>query len=417
MKTPPRFSIAVLTRNEARALPRLLQSLGSFTDRGGEVLILDTGSTDDTISIARAGRCRVEIATGRFESTLDAAARDTIDQRFALAGEGPLVEAGQRLFHFGDARQYTGLLAASNFVLQLDASDQLLALDVDALDRYLSSGPIRTFAYDLLTGNVRLRISRFYDRTRYRWDGRVHEILKETGGEGPSPPPAIRCDPAELLIRHHKDEGKERHYLAGLALQALERPREPRWWHYVGRELFYQHRYRSAIAVLEAHAAMEAAWPAERSQSLCFAAECLEALGQRDEARQACRRAVTLDSTRREPLLRLAALHSQQGEFEAAATRAELALAIPRTSAYPELEANYTWVPHSLLYWSLFWLGRKNEAREHWEICRALAPDDAVIREHARLFLSQRATGRIPASSSAPRSAAPIGADRTCGPC
>jgi tetratricopeptide (TPR) repeat protein len=399
----------VLARDEAPALPRLLGGLDEFRGRGGEVLVVDTGSTDDTIDIARALGCRVRALGARFDTVLDAAHAEEIERRFAREAEGPLVTAGQRLFHFGDARQHAGLLASNPFVLQLDACDEVPALDVEALDRWIASGDAGRFEYHQhygtaglrIAGTVGLRIARFYDRTAYRWQGRVHEVLGPIAGADAAP--TICCEPTQLLVRHHKDEGRPRHYLAGLALQVLERSEEPRWWHYLGRELFYHHWYRSAIVVLESHAAMDNAWAAERSQSLCFVGECLEALGRADEATAAYRRAFVLDPTRREPLLRLASTHCRRGEFGPAAEYASRSLAIPRTSAYPELEANYTWAPHSLLYWSLFWLGRRDEARAHWEAYRALAPEEALTREHARLF---------PAPTRAPRDATPTAAGR-----
>lgn len=386
LRSAPDFSIVILARNEARNLPRLLRDLESFVDRGGEVLVADTGSDDATVAVARQHRCRVEAVNQRFDAVLQTAEAAEIERRFARAGEGPLVSAGQRLFHFADARQHAGLLAASDFVLQLDGGDQVPALDVDALDQRIRAGGVGAFTYDQLYGNVALRISRFYDRRRRYWEGRVHESLAATAPADAVPAATISCEPTQLLVRHHKDESKPRHYLAGLALQVLECPPKPRWWHYLGRELFYQHWYRSAIAALEEHVAMENAWPAERSQSLCFLGECLEALDRAGEAKEAYRRAFTLDQTRREPLLRLARLCCQRGEFELAAQCASQSLAIARTSAYPELEANYTWIPHSLLYWSLFWLGRRDEAREHWELCRSLAPEESRSEDHARLF-------------------------------
>jgi tetratricopeptide (TPR) repeat protein len=384
----PRFSIVVLARNEARALPRLLWSLEEFIDRRGEVLVLDTGSTDDTIAIAQKRGCRVELVHDQFDAVLDDAQAAEIERRFARGLAGPLVTPGQRLFHFADARQHAGLLAANRFVLQLDASDEVPALDIDAFDRWIDSAGVGSFEYNQVYGNLGLRIARFYDRTCYHWEGRVHEVLTTSGPADTAAPSRMHCDPTQLLVRHHQDQTKPRNYLAGLALQVLECPQKSRWWHYLGRELFYLRRYQSAIAALEEHAAMERAWPAERSQSLCFAGESLEALGRDGEAKEVYRRAFALDPTRREPLLRLATTCCRRGEFEVAAQCASQALTIPHTNGYPEPQANYTWIPHSLLYWSLFWLGQKDQARAHWEAYRSLAPEDGMTQQHARLFPS-----------------------------
>lgn len=382
----PRFSIVVLTRNEAWALPRLLWNLEDFIERGGEVLVLDTGSTDATVAIAQKRGCRVELAHDQFDAVLDDTQAAEIERRFARGEEGPLVTAGQRLFHFADARQHAGLRVANRFVLQLDASDEVPALDIDAFDRWIDSAGVDSFEYNQRYGNIGLRIARFYDRTRYHWEGRVHELLSTSGRADTAAASRMRCDPTQLLVRHHKDETKERNYLAGLALHVLECPQKSRWWHYLGRELFYLRRYESAIAALEKHASMEDAWPAERSQSLCFMGETLEALGRVGEAKEAYRRAIALDLTRREPLLRLATACCRSGEFEVAAHWASQSLTIPHTNAYPEVEANYTWIPHSLLYWCLFWLGQKDEARAHWEMYLSLVPDDSTTQQHARLF-------------------------------
>ena len=383
LASAPLFSIVVVARNEEWPLPKLLWSLEGFLERGGEVLVVDTGSTDDTIAIAKRRGCRVEVVNEQFDSRLDSAQAARIEDRFARAGEGPLVTAGQRLFHFGEARQYAGLLAANDFVLQLDGSDEVLALDIDAFDGWIGSEGVSAFEYGQRYGNVELRISRFYDRRRYQWEGRVHELLGATVGADAAPASKIRCDPTQLKVRHDPNKGKSRNYLAGLALQVLECPEKPRWWHYLGRELLYDGWYESAIPTLEAHAKMENAWSAERSQSLCFVGDCLEKLGRGGEAMESYRRACTLDPTRREPLLRLATACSRRREFEAAAHWARQSLDIPRTSAYPELGA---WVPHSLLYWSLFWLHRRDEARVHWDAYRAQAPQECMIQEHARLF-------------------------------
>ena len=49
-------SVVILAKNEARSIGRTLQSLNRFTD---DIVIVDNGSTDETISIARSFGCRV----------------------------------------------------------------------------------------------------------------------------------------------------------------------------------------------------------------------------------------------------------------------------------------------------------------------------------------------------------------------
>jgi tetratricopeptide (TPR) repeat protein len=381
----PPLSIVIVARNEAASLPRLLRSLGPFLEGGGDVLVVDTGSTDDTTAVSAAGGCRVESIGGRFDSVLDEARACDIDDRFARNGEAPLVRAGSRMFHFGAARQYAGWRARHDMVLQLDASDEVIALDGRALRAHLAQDGVVLFQYELRLNDVALRVARFYDRRVFEWRGRSHEglygIQDRAGRSG-----SIQCGEQELLVRHHADGLKTRNYLPGLALDAMAHPDEPRWQHYLGRELYYQRRHASAIAVLEAHAALETAWRVERAQSLCFAGECYERLGRPPDAIDCYERAVLMDDSRREAHLRLAGLYCRLGDFARAALYAEQSLRIPRAIHYPEPQSHYTIAPHALLYWSLLWLGRRAEARLHWEECRRLAPDDAGVQEHGRWF-------------------------------
>ena len=57
MNSPPRprLSVIVITRNEAQRLPRCLASV----DWADEIIVVDSGSEDDTVALARAGGARV----------------------------------------------------------------------------------------------------------------------------------------------------------------------------------------------------------------------------------------------------------------------------------------------------------------------------------------------------------------------
>jgi len=51
MRTNPKLAAALIVRNEARCIRRCLESVAPWVDR---MVVLDTGSTDDTIAIARS---------------------------------------------------------------------------------------------------------------------------------------------------------------------------------------------------------------------------------------------------------------------------------------------------------------------------------------------------------------------------
>jgi tetratricopeptide (TPR) repeat protein len=387
------FSVAIIARNEAHALPRLFRTLKDFRRRGGEVVLVDTGSTDRTAQKARAARCRVEEVGPQFDATLEETQVQAITAQFAKNGEGPLVRVGQRLFHFAQAREYATALARTDFVLHLDASDEVLALDLDSLHEHIRTGHVARFEYwreatsaNAPAGAVTYHSSWFYNRWLYHWEGHAHEAIYPNAPSATSSLRTINCTKQQVLIRHTKDPTKPRHYLGSLALNLIADPGNPRWRHYLGRELYYYGWYRSALPVLEEHAALPDAWTAERSESLCLAGACYEALRQPTEAATCYSRACTLDATRREPLLRLAELFRKQGDLRGSVTYAATALTVPRTNGYLEREANYTYLPHAILYWGLFWLGQKREARQHWEACLQLAPDNLYFQQHAKLF-------------------------------
>jgi len=108
------FSVALIVRNEGPKLYPAFEVDPGLLDRGGDVLVLDTGSTDDTVSVARQAGCR---------SSREMAASTRTSARSKLVGSGGdsngmgqsgLAKSGQPLFHFGHARQAAGTLAKND---------------------------------------------------------------------------------------------------------------------------------------------------------------------------------------------------------------------------------------------------------------------------------------------------------------
>jgi glycosyltransferase involved in cell wall biosynthesis len=381
----PSFSVVVTARNEARTLPVLLASFAEFLAAGGEFLVLDTGSDDDTVRVAREAGARVEEAGRRFHSVLTGAEAAAIEARFSRRGEGPLVQAGQDLFDFGRARQLAGTLASNDVVWHIDGSDVIESADFEFLDAEVGRGAV-AFDYYMRLGGSTFRVSRFFDRRCFAWRGRVHEA--PFAADPPRPGRRVLCSDQQLSLRHLKQE-KTRNYLAGLALQTMEEPSRPRWRHYLGRELYYFRWFHSAIAALREHARMAHAFAVERGESLCLIGRCLDAVGRPEAAGESFFRAFTIDRSRRQPLLLLASRAQARGDFQQSVAFAAAALTVPRSSPYVDVDENYASDPHALLYWGLFWLGRRDEAKVHWEACRRLAPENEKFREDGRLFAGE----------------------------
>jgi tetratricopeptide (TPR) repeat protein len=155
-----RLSACLITRNEATELPRCLRSLRPVCD---EIIVVDTGSTDATVEIARAAGCRLCCTTWRDDF---AAARNT-----GLA------------------------MARGDWILVVDADEELddasrqelrEAIEDPAAEAYWVR--IQSFLGDSPddTNTVENFYPRLFRRRReYRFEGAVHEqILPSLGRAG-----------------------------------------------------------------------------------------------------------------------------------------------------------------------------------------------------------------------------------------
>lgn len=386
---PPRFSVAVVVRNEAQRLPRLLESLAEFRSRGGEVVVVDTGSMDGTPEVAKAAGCRVAIEPRRFNGRLTERQARRINESFCRAGEGPVAQAGERLFRIARARNFAASLARHSFILTLDGGDVVEAMDVDWIDASIREGRFAAFQFDERVRNsfgwsVELHDC-LYDRRLMAWQGRSHNFLAPL--QPSAAKPQGRLSRAQLLVSHHSDLNKPRGYqVAGTALEALAHRGSVRWDYFLGRELLSRSCFHSALPLLLGLDRPEAP-PAVRSAALCFAARCVGASNASpDEVDALLFRAAARDSTRRDPLLLLARQRISTGDLQGAASFASAALAIPPRTGISEPEENHTVGPHAILYWALLWLGRREEARTHFDVCLRLDPENPVYLEHARFF-------------------------------
>lgn len=369
MKTPT-FSVVAIARNEAHTLPRLIESLAQFKAQGGEIVIVDTGSTDSTVQVARAAGCVVFEEGPRFQRRIDADLATKINDKFVADGEQAVVKEGDRLFDFSHARNFAASCAKNDFVLMMDCDEVLTKLDVDSVSAAtLKASRLEfefVYAHDQFgKAVIQFRMSRFYDRRKFHWNPQciVHEVLTNIPGlTGES----VYLPESILKSEHWQNEQTNRSgYLVGLALDCFLHPDNDRNSHYFGRELFYKGRYKSAIREFQRHIGMNG-WPVERAQSMIYIGDCFKAMGQDELAIAKWTSAFLADGTRREPLMRLAHHFWSKDDKHKVAAFASAALALPRVGCYMDNENHYRHEPHELLYWALWYLGDYAGSAYHW---------------------------------------------------
>lgn len=384
-----RFSIVMIAKNEAKTLKRLVDSLQEFMARGGETVLLDTGSTDGTPALARnLGITRVEEVGERFITKIDEETAKQINKRFVKKNEAPVVSTDQKLFNFAAARNYSASLASNDMIATMDCDEAYTKFNIDALEELIASGAEQflynfVFSHDQF-GNeaIKFNQSKFYNRKKAFWTGIVHEVLSS------SVQPVFVGEDIIKLEHWQKPGGDHRsRYITGLALDCFENPENDRNSHYFAREMLWTGRPYSAIAEFERHIKMNK-WLQERAQSMIFVGDAYEMLGKEDEQIESYQKAFTTDGSRRGPLMRLANLYRNKEDFQRAGCYAAAAMEIAANGFYADDLIEYRDGPHDILAWSNYWLGNKDASKLHFDRALSLSPLNTKYLYNYRNFYS-----------------------------
>ena len=380
------FSIVLIAKNEAVTLPRLLATLIEFRDRNGEIVLLDTGSSDTTCALAADFGCKVHSHVGDFRTTFDPARVKALSDQFVVDGEEPLTDAPRSVFNYAAARNFAAAQATNDCIVMPDCDELFLALDIDRLEKIFAGG-IETAGCRYIfgrdpAGHIQIQYlrQRFYDRRRTQWKGMIHECLSTTVEMSAIPDDVV-------FIEHRQNLTTDRSYnVLGLAWDCHVDPGDARNSHYLGRELYYSKRYRSAIQELARHVAMNG-WPSERAQSWLYIGDSYGELASPTLQIEAYTHAFEVDSSRRAPLLSLARLYFNRGDEQRTACYAAAALEIQSKLFYMDMQTDYTSYPHELLYWAHFRLGNVELARAHWRKALAYQPSNPYCLRDAGFFM------------------------------
>lgn len=222
------ISICIITRNEQDNLRKCLAGICRY---GQEIIVVDTGSTDDSILVAKEYTDRV----CQFEWCDD----------------------------FSAARNYAASQAANDSIMMLDTDEFVERVELQRLLKLVernerSVGRIhRRNAYE--SGGQRLNsnelVNRIYDRRYYHYEGRIHEQIVLTDAQDKY---GYDCYEAPVYTEHagYMGDKGERERKAkrniGLLKQVLEEDgTDPYILYQLGKAYYYMGDYAEAARYFE----------------------------------------------------------------------------------------------------------------------------------------------------------------------
>lgn len=265
--THQRLSVAMIVKNEEVCLARCLQSVKD----ADEIIIVDTGSEDKTKEVVTA----LNLPNIKY-----------IENEYKWND------------HFGEAYTFASGKTTGDWVLVLDADNQLEDGGIDKIRKIISDAD----GYDAINyqiwsaGKYSHKLPRIY-RKGIKWEYRVHSNPKVEKSKDSDIKIYASYSPA-----HKKDPDRA---LRMLKLQHEELPDDARTLYYLAREYWYRNDFTSAIPLFLAHTEKSRYLP-EVADSFVYLARMFWKMQQGDKARTYALEAININSNFKEALLLMA---------------------------------------------------------------------------------------------------------------
>ena len=225
----PQISAVLIVKNEA---PRLAPCLAALRALADEIIVADTGSSDETLAIAR----------------------QFTPQCHEIPWENDFAAARNRAVAF----------AKGPWILSIDADEVVVEPERARalLDEFIQSQPAGatgTIQHRSPTGTgadqtiVTGTVERFFEKAAYRFSGIIHEQLVATNGpRGPVASTGVVVAHSGYEHREGDPDHKGLRNLPLLQQAAATHPGDAYYPYQLGRTLFTLKRYPEAIAAFEA---------------------------------------------------------------------------------------------------------------------------------------------------------------------
>lgn len=318
------FSVAIISYNEEKTLPNLLDCLRKY-QQITDTVVVDTGSTDNTVKIAKKYGCTVEAVSDRFKIQPTKEQFQNFINKF---GFEPTFNVNEKYFHFSNARNYANSLTKNDWVFNPDC-DEKPEFDIEKLLKILPNEDHLSyrFCYEHNPdGSCLIEIgqTKFFRKSKFHWVGMVHECEQLLPNAT-----AKEVFYAPFIYNNHyqNTETNRKGYLPALEMSILDEKLLDRNMYYLARQYYFNEEYGKALKVFDM--ALEImTWNAERGQALIYMGLCYKLIDDRRLAAINFWKAIIEYEMRREPWYEMGRLLEEDNHLEEALVYYHAALGV-----------------------------------------------------------------------------------------
>jgi glycosyltransferase involved in cell wall biosynthesis len=350
-----KIAVYTITKNEEKFIKRWADSAKD----ADLLLIADTGSTDDTVRIAKENGVIVH-------------------------------DICVTPWRFDHARNASLMLIPKDYdiCICLDADEIMEPGWREEIERVWTPGTTHLrYKFDWSLGII-FYSEKIHARHGYYWHHPCHEHIRADLRIT-----EVWAHTDFLLITHHPDPTKSRgHYIETLELSVKEDPRCPRNAFYYARELAFYCRWQEAIDALDHYLKMpEATWAHERCYAMRVLGQCYAAIGDQTLAESWYHKAAAEAPHTREPWMALTKLYYDQNKWAESFGAVMRALSIQNKElVYTAEPASWGPLPHDHAAIAAYRLGMTEVAIEQGRLACELDPNDNRLQENLLWYTGEK---------------------------
>lgn len=356
------LSVNSIVRNEETVLGRMLDSIRNIAD---EIVIVDTGSTDETVNIAISYGAKIAFREWRD--------------------------------NFAAAKNHALDLCSNEWSLYLAADEVFECKDPDALKAFLYTVPKKTnliYIPYVYSRNEHSLVAIQYNRPVIvrgkvpRYIGWIHEQIHSNIDIANEP----RCIYSKCKIEHLAKQDileKPREDLRILSEEVTQYGYDDAKVYYLGRQYYYDKKYVEAIATLSHFTSLGFVWECEKADAFRMMSLCAKELYDYDSELKYAFNAIATDPLSASCFVNIGNIFYYNKNFAKAIPYFAAAIAVCKEEkdfSYFDVGRDNREYPHNILALCYYNIGNKKMAEKYGKRAIELNPSDKSLRDNMKYY-------------------------------